>query len=276
MFAWRATSFYNECASPERTWVHERNVQERMTKHAYTLLLPAILLTGCPVPQDQNVPNPAPLIKDPITQRDYRFYISSKYDPTRPAPVIISLHGTPPWDTAGRQMGEWKKIAEDHGAILICPKLLSSDGILPADGETMTSQLLRDERFVLTILGELHYKFSIDRQNVFLTSWSGGGYPLWFIGLRHPDVFTALCARQSTFRRRTVHDWYPESARDIPVLIFHGTSDVVPVVRQSKQAYEYLRANGFRNVRLTTTPGGHRRFPEVAMQFFLQNWGRGP
>jgi len=243
---------------------------------AVVWLVVAVCLSGCPVTQDQRVPNPSPLVAEPITGRSYRLYISSRYDRKRPAPVIISLHGTAPWDTADRQMGEWKKIAEDHGAILICPTLVSSDGIIPAGDAGLRELLLQDERFILTVLSQLHYKYNIDRRNVFLTSWSGGGYPLWFIGLRHPDLFTAVCSRQSTFRKGSVEGWFPPEAKGMPILIFYGTFDVAPVVVQSRSAYEFLNAQGFTKVRLTTTQGGHQRHPEIAMGFFLENWRRGP
>ena len=246
-----------------------------MRRVCVTLSL-AILVAGCPVPQNQRVPNPSLLVKEPITGRAYKLYISSKYNRNQPAPVIISLHGTAPWDTADRQVREWKSIAEDCGAILICPTLRSSDGIFPAGDGGLLNLLLQDERLVMTILGELHYKFNIDRRNIFLTSWSGGGYPLWFIGLRHPDIFTAICSRQSTFRRGALDGWYPEGARLMPVLIFHGTADVARVVHQSREAYDYLVSQGFRDVRIMSVRGGHARHPEVALKFFRQHWRRGP
>lgn len=232
-------------------------------------------LAGCAVPQDQNVPHRADLLREPITRRAYYLYVSSHYDRNRPAPVIISLQGTAPYDTADGQVREWKKLAEDHGAILICPTLKSSDGILTSGDGTLLVQLLEDERFVLTILGELHYKYNIDRRNIFLTCWSGGGYPLYFIGLRHPDIFAAIVARQATFRQSAIDGWYPETAKRIPVLVFHGTMDFVPIQNQTREAAAYLKAQGFREVSLTTTDGGHTRHPEVAMDFFLRHWSAG-
>ncbi len=254
----------------------ERARSATPTAAVVVIAMLSVCLGGCPVYQDQRVPNASPLVTEPITGRGYKLYVSSRYHRKRPAPVIISLHGTPPWDTADRQMGEWKKIAEDHGAILICPTLLSSDGIIPAGDAGLRALLLQDERLVLTILSQLQYKYNIDRRNIFLTSWSGGGYPLWFIGLRHPDLFTAICSRQSTFRQGSVEGWFPPEAKAMPILIFYGTFDVVPVVVQSRDAYNFLNARGFTKVRMTTTEGGHQRHPEVAMNFFLENWRRGP
>ena len=233
-------------------------------------------LAGCAVPQDQNVPNREVLLVEPLTQRAYFIYVSSKYNRNTPAPVIVSLQGTAPYDTADGQVKEWKKIAEDHGAILICPTLVSSDGILTGGEGGLLIKLLEDERFVMTILGELHYQYNVDRRNIYLTSWSGGGYPLYFIGLRHPERFSALAARQSTFRRAVVEGWYPEAAKRMPVLIFHGTFDFVPIQGESKEAYAFLKEQGFGEVSLTTTEGGHVRHPEVAMRFFLDHWNRGP
>lgn len=246
----------------------------RMLLISVVALVP--MLSGCPIPQDQNVPNPAPLIFEPTTGRAYKLYVSSKVDPSIPAPLIISLHGTAPWDTAAMQANEWKKIAEDSGAILVCPTLQSSDGIFPAGDDGLIERTLKDERFVLIVLAEMHRRFNIDRRNVYLTSWSGGGYPLYFIGLRHPDLFAALCARQSTFRAAGVDGWFPPEARTMPILIFYGTSDVAPVIEQSKQAYDYLNLQGFRHVRLTTVQGGHARHPDVAMEFFREHWRYGP
>jgi poly(3-hydroxybutyrate) depolymerase len=234
--------------------------------------LAAMGIAGCAVPQDQNVPNPSPLIVEPVTGRAYKLYVSSKYDRNKPAPVLVNLHGTAPWDTADLQMGEWKKIAEDYGAILVCPTLLSSDGIFPAGDGGMHDLLLKDERFVLTILGELQYRYNVDRQNIFLSSWSGGGYPLWFIGLRHPEIFAAICSRQSTFRRSIVESWFPDESRRTPILIFYGTFDFVPISVQSQEANDFLREKGFMDVQMITTPGGHVRHPEVAMEFFLKHW----
>ncbi len=240
------------------------------------LSLVAAIATGCHVPQDQNVPSPARLIREPITGRDYRLYVSSRYDREHAAPVIISLHGTIPYDTSGGQMGEWKKIAEDNGAILVCPTLVSSDGIFPPGDDRLRRLMLEDERFVLTVLGRLHFRYNIDRRNIFLTSWSGGGYPLWFIGLRHPDLFAALCARQSTFRSSAIEGWYPPAAKAMPILLFHGTFDVIPIVTQTKRALAYLRDSGFTKVEFTTSKGGHVRHPEIAMQFFRRHWSDGP
>lgn len=240
------------------------------------VVLLALALAGCAVPQDQNVPNQERLLTDPVTRRAYYLYVSSQYVPEQPAPVIISLQGTAPYDTADGQVKEWKKIAEDAGAILVCPTLVSSDGILTGGDAGLLRRLLEDERFILTVLGQLHYRYNVDRRNVFLTSWSGGGYPLYFVGLRHPDIFAALVARQSTFRRGVIEGWYPPEARGMPVLIFHGTFDFVPVQAQSREAYEFLRADGFETVELTTTPGGHVRHPEVALEFFRRHWDHGP
>ncbi len=249
-----------------------------MMRRGLWLLLGVLLagLGGCAVPQDQNVPRDAVRLVDPLSRRDYYLYVSSKVRPNVPAPVIVSLHGTVPWDTASRQVGEWKKIAEDAGAILICPKLVSSDGILPRSDASRLDRLVRDERMVLSILAQLGRRFELDRRNVFLTGWSGGGFGVYFIGLRHPELFTALCVRQGTFNQDTLEGRLAPAARWMPVLIFYGSFDFVPVQNQSRDAHAFLQQQGFTNVTLTTVGGGHVRHPEVAMEFFRKHWDRGP
>jgi poly(3-hydroxybutyrate) depolymerase len=255
--------------------VCRRNRPEIMMKWILLSLVMVSGLAGCAVPQDQNVPNREALLTEPHTGRTYFLYVSSKYNRLRPAPMIISLQGTAPYDTATGQVKEWKKLAEDQGAILVCPTLKSSDGILTGPDDGLLAQLLEDERFVMSILSELQYRYNVDRRNVFLTCWSGGGYPLYFIGLRHPDVFTAMCARQSTFRQGALEGWFPDAARRMPVRIFYGTTDFVPIQNECKQAYSFLQAQGFHQLELTTSRGGHERHPELAMEFFLQHWNIG-
>ena len=87
-------------------------------------------LGGCAVTQPQNTPVQPKLLTEPVTRESYYLYVPSTYRRDRPAPVIVSCHGTDPFDVAAYQTGEWKMLAEQHGCILICPKLTSTDGIL--------------------------------------------------------------------------------------------------------------------------------------------------
>jgi len=211
---------------------------------------------------------------EPTTGRVYYLFVPYSYRSDRPAPLIVTCHGTDPFDVAAYQIGEWKKLAENHGCILICPKMVATDGILGAGG---IGRLLQDERLILSIFGQLHFLYNIDRKNVLLTSFSGGGFPVYFVGLRHPDVFSVVSARNCNFNRRAVEGWYPPEALDTPVKVYYGQKDPAAIRSQSAKAIRFLREAGFRTVAAEVIPGsGHQRRPEVAMKFFLEHWNGTP
>lgn len=227
------------------------------------------LVAGCAVPQPQLTRTQPKLVNEPITGGVYYLFVPYNYNRDKPAPLIISCHGTDPFDVAAYQVGEWKWLAEQHGCILVCPKLISTDGIF---GAGAIGRLLHDERLILTIIGELQYLYNIDRRNVMITGFSGGGFPVYFVGLRHPDIFSAVVARNCNFNRQGIEGWHAPEALTTPVMVYYGENDPGAIRDQSDKAIKYLRSAGF-DVRTAMVPGaGHQRTPEYAMKFFLENF----
>ncbi len=240
-----------------------------MMRVSLTICLFSAFLAGCAVTQPQNTPVQPKLLVEPITGGLYYLYVPSTYRRDRPAPVIVSCHGTDPFDVAAHHVGEWKWLAEKYGCILICPKLTSSDGIL---GAGAINQLLRDERLIMSIIGQMHYIYNIDRRNIMMTGFSGGGFPVYFIGIRHPDVFTVVAARNCNFNRNALEGWYPPEAVRTPVIVYYGEHDPGAIKDQSENGIAYLRSAGFRVTTRVIPGSGHERHPEVAMKFWLENW----
>jgi poly(3-hydroxybutyrate) depolymerase len=232
-------------------------------------VLAAAMLAGCSVPQDQNTPVSPRWMSDPATNAGYYLYVPSTYRPAKPAPVIVTCHGTDPYDVAAYQIGEWKKLAEQYGCILVCPKLTSTDGLF---GSGSIDALLHDEWVILSVFGQLHYMYNIDRRNVLITGFSGGGFPVYFVGLRHPDIFSVAVARSCNFNRQALEDWYPASAMKTPVKVYYGENDFAGVRSQSDSAIAYLRSAGFIVEQEVIPKIGHERRPEVAMRFWLKHW----
>ncbi len=240
------------------------------------LLLPIGLaaLAGCAVPQPRAEHSTPKLHVEPVTGRYYYLMVPNSYRRGRPAPVIVTCHGTDPFDTAVLHAGEWQWLAEKHGCILVCPKLVSTDGIF---GTGAMGLQLNDEKLIIAILGHLHRLYDIDRKNIMITGFSGGGFPTYFVGLRHPDIFSAVVARNCNFNRHAIEGWYPPEALRTPVMVYYGENDPGTIRSQSDNGIAYLRSKGF-NLSTAIVPNtGHQRTPEYAMKFFLENWnGRPP
>ena len=238
-----------------------------------TLLLTiAFSLCSCAVTQDQNTPVSQTLEKDPGTNQEFWLYVPSTYRHNKCMPVIISCHGTPPYDIADHHIREWKSLGEKHGCIIIAPRMNATDGIL---GDGPIVGMKANERAILSILSLLGYRYNIDRANIMITGFSGGGFPTYWVGMRRWDVFSAIVARNCNFSKSNLDTWF--SRENLPsqqppsIMIYYGEHDPGTIIAQSKKAITY-----FREIKLLTEtkiiPGaGHERRPEVAMEFFQKN-----
>ncbi|MBN1556501.1 MAG: hypothetical protein JXA11_17300 [Phycisphaerae bacterium] len=230
------------------------------------LAVSMLTLAGCPSEPTGETPVGKWLLREPVTGQNYYIYVPNSYRHDKPAPVIFSCHGTVPFDVSNSHIETWKGFGERYGFIIVCPDLVGTDGIL---GDGPTHAMLEDERRILSILSTLSHKYNIDRANVFLTGFSGGGFPTYFVGLRHPDIFRAVAPRNSNFNERNVDGWYPPEAKTMPLFVIWGDNDPGTIKTQSENAVIYLRRKGFQPTTKILPNTGHERKPRYSMDFFL-------
>lgn len=226
-------------------------------------------LAGCPVPQAQDTPVPQRVEIEPVTGREYYIYVPSTYRKDKPCPLIITCHGTPPYDVAEHHIREWKMLGETNRCIVLAPVLTGTDGIF---GSGPVSGMLQDERYIMSLISTLGHQYNIDLANIMITGFSGGGFPTYWVGLRHPDLFSTVVARNCNFNEANLAGWYPPEATGIHVMVYYGETDPGAIQNQSQNAIRYLRAGGFKIETLVIPGVGHVRHPEYAMEFFRKHW----
>ncbi len=184
-------------------------------------------------------------------------------------PLLVSCHGTPPFDIANHHIKMWKMLAQENGCIVVAPELMATDGLI---GDGPIVGMLANERFILSIVSQLTYRYNIDRANIMITGFSGGGFPTYWVGLRHPDIFSTIVAENCNFSRHNVDGWYPKEAKNSKIMVYYGSNDPFTIKLQSQDAINYLNEKGF-TVETRVLPGqGHQRRPDVAMEFFKSHW----
>ena len=114
----------------------------------------------------------------------YRLFIPDTYDGSKPAPMVVALHGmggdeNTMFDAYGREL---TRDAQAHGFIVAAPK-----GREPASMYRGSA-----EQDVLDVMAEVERDYKIDRSRVYLMGHSMGGYGTWSIAMDHPDLFAAL------------------------------------------------------------------------------------
>ncbi|MBI4580983.1 MAG: prolyl oligopeptidase family serine peptidase [Planctomycetes bacterium] len=240
----------------------------RNRHHAAGLVLAAIALTlatGCPVVSNLAAPGRVVQQKDPDQQREYQLYIPTRYTPAARWPLVVTCHGTRPYDTADSQFDEWKGLAEQKGFLLIAPELKGTVGdFVPPAAEQVRRQL-DDEAAILSMVRTVSAGYTIDDSRIFLTGWSAGGYAVLFTGLRNPDVFRALSLRQPNFDPPFFELCVPFMDRYQQIQITFGSLD--PLREGAIKCLDWLRAHEFEPVPLER-PGTHKRDALPVYNFF--------
>jgi dienelactone hydrolase len=238
-------------------------VPSRRVVWPLVLLLPA--WCGCPVTQPLDFPAPISEQRTLQSDRPYYLYVPSTYDPARQWPLVVTCHGTEPFDTAHRQVLEWADLAENEGFIVAAPHLAGTRAPVLGKPEAQVDRQGQDEAAILEVVDRTKAAYHVAGDRVFLTGWSAGGYAVLFTGLRNPGVFRALAIREGNFDAKYLYPVMDSLDRHQPVLVFFGANDLIK--GQAEACIRWLRAQQM-NIHRREITSGHVRRPDIAYRFF--------
>ncbi len=163
-----------------------------------------------------------------------------------PLPVILYLHGG---GERGRDLSVLQHVAAvqeaktrpEYPFILLAP--LDPD---PEQDWTNTGY----KEAVLRILDSVLAKYNGDRDRVYMTGISMGGYATWFFAKSFPHRFAAIAPLAGDPQSR----WAPLLTQ-LPIWIFHGTNDTVVPITDTESMVETLQKLGA-NPKFTPVVGG--------------------
>jgi polyhydroxybutyrate depolymerase len=181
-------------------------------------------------------------------EREYLLYVPPSYDPAKPAPLVISLHGAGLWGAAQREISQWNRVADRAGFLVVYP---SGAGpgmrVWHAD-----SGATSDVRFIATLIDTLEAQYTIDSARIYANGLSNGGGMSFVLSCTLSDRIAAvgLVGAALTVPWQWCADRHP-----VPAIWFHGTAD---------------RAAPYRGGTSWVAPTG--RFPSIPR--FVANWAR--
>ncbi len=219
-----------------------------------------------------------------VTYR-YQVYVPQDFAGKKRWPVILFLHGVGERGDDGLQqtdLGIAHAIRENASRF---PFIV----VMP--------QCRKDKRWIhpemqaqaLAALDQAVREFHGDRERIYLTGLSMGGYGTWDMTAKYPGKFAAyvpICggihgppkipeARVALAADPNVSDPYAETARRIgstPIWIFHGDADPTVPVEESRKMAQALQA-AKANVRYTEYPGiGHNSWDKAYAEPELIPW----
>jgi predicted esterase len=169
-------------------------------------------------------------------------------------PLLIAAHGH--GGSGPSEIGGWLKLAQDHRFTIVCPTFMSSVNCMFLGNDTAYF-----EHLCLWIKD--HLKF--DRANVYMTGFSGGGFPLWYLGTTEPDFIHGLFAQSCNF----VGDSY---GLDLsrwdrrPIEVIWGSRDLPDIGPSGQMALDSLQEINCKNVvHLVVQGAGHQEHRDLVV-----------
>jgi len=181
-------------------------------------------------------------LHDPLTDHvNYLLYVPPSYSqgPAADWPLILFLHGS-------EQRGDDPALLQDVALLAFAEQ----EGDFPF--VALIPQCPRNTHWppsiVKKVLDAVEAMLRIDRDRVYLTGFSLGGYGTWRTAAAFPGTFAAIapiCGMSDL----------PDAPRlsRIPIWAFHGAQDVNVPVTESRKMIDTLRKSGA-DARLTVYP----------------------
>jgi polyhydroxybutyrate depolymerase len=158
-------------------------------------------------------------------KRFYLLHVPPSYDPKRPTPVVMALHGL----SMNAVVMEWftglNKVANREGFIVLYPNGTGpvevlrgwNAGAFPGDANKDRPD---DVAFLSKVLDDAEAVLNVDVKRVYVTGMSNGGMMAYRLACVMPERIAAVASVTGTL---PADDCQPK--RPVPVLHFHGTKD---------------------------------------------------
>ena len=187
------------------------------------------------------------LVRSPAdaTLQPVGLYVPPSYDPSKPTPLVVFLHGKF-WDETDVLAIPWiRQLADETSAIVAAPYARGDiQYVDPAPAEVYATVEL------------MKRNFNVDARRVYLAGHSMGGFGVFQVGPLHPAVWAAfLCASGSM--TNADRDMVFKNFQGKQVYVASGTDDDNVPHRYSQLTVEALRTAGIETSFYPQRGGGH-------------------
>lgn len=160
-------------------------------------------------------------------KRSYLLYVPASYDPAKPAPLVVTLHGFAQWPAHQMRISHWNDLADEYGFIVVYP----SGTRFPKRWRTRGmpgSELdpTKDLTFISDLIDKIEAEYNIDPNRIYVNGLSNGGGMAFLLACELSERIAAVGTVAGAFP--ISWEWCQPSRR-VPMMIFHGTKDpIVP------------------------------------------------
>jgi predicted peptidase len=196
---------------------------------------------------------------NPAIEADYLIYLPENYSHSnKKFPLIIFLHGS-------SARGNNLELVRKYGI----PSTLEKKRNFPfiVLSPQCPANQYWDIKMLNALLTSVETKYRVDKEKVYLTGTSMGGYGAWNWGCSNPERFAAIAPVCGGGNPRLAY-----KLKNTPVWVFHGARDTVVSPAKSEAMVEAIKKAGG-NVKFTLYPDlGHYCWAELYKGNELYDW----
>ena len=192
----------------------------------------------------------------------YKVYAPKKVARTASLPVVIYLHGSAKCGTDNINQtkvavpASFVRNFPQHPCILIAPQCDHGQAWMTRSGDSVLS-LLQD------FLKEVKVA---DPKRVYLTGFSLGGYAVWHLIDKRPDLFAAAVPLAGAANIKDV-----SHLQGVNIWIFHGRRDKSVKIQRARDISNALKEKGIAH-KYSELPAGHLITSRVFNQSEIHDW----
>lgn len=159
-------------------------------------------------------------------ERDYLLYVPRTYDPAKPAPLVISLHGAMNWPGFQQEITQWNRLADDAGFIVVYPAGTGTGPRIWDMKGWRNPQTMPDVRFIADLIEKLQKTYSIDAARIYVNGLSNGGGMAFVLSCTLSHQIAAVGAVAAA--ELLPFSWCKDTTA-VPMMAIHGDADeIVP------------------------------------------------
>lgn len=192
----------------------------------------------------------------------YTLFVPANYDPFRPTPLVVGLHGGGRGGKDGKAvvgsgtsaMNFYERGAARLGWIVVCPTALEAPWAAAPN-----------DKFLLDVVEEIRLLFNIDQRRIYLTGHSMGGFGTWHFGPLYASKWAAISPMAGGGGGGGLQRLEETMTG---VYLYHGADDNVVGVGGDRAVAERMRKADMDFVYAEIPDSGHGFPPEVEAEMW--------
>ncbi len=155
--------------------------------------------------------------------RNYTIYVPPSYDASQSTPLVVALHGRPDSGYGIAYLLDMNQTAQQNNFVVVYPHGIEQSWNYTRGFPEFDPNPLNDTEFLTTLVDDLALDLNIDRQRVYVTGFSNGGFMTQRLACETDDTFAAFAVIGAAMT-----DGLAQLCEDKPpvnIMFIHGTHD---------------------------------------------------